>query len=90
VGGHRASGWRATCRFDSTAATDGADLFGVQIDVVGPSRIDPGEVVLCVLRLWATEVLPGPIEAGTHLTIFEGAKQVAIGTVVSFAEVGND
>lgn len=87
MGGHRSSGWRATCRFDSLTTADGADLLGVEIAVVGPSRIEPGEELLCVLRLWAADVLPGPIGAGTQLAIFEGGRQVADGAVVSFAEV---
>lgn len=89
VSGHRASGWRSVCRFDSIVATDGADVFGVEVELLGPDRIEPGERADCRLRLWAADNLPGPVAAGTSLLILEGTKEVATGQVVSFTKAGD-
>lgn len=90
VSGSRVSGWRAASRFDSVTATDGSELFGVEICLVDSPHIEPGATLLCVLRLWAADLLPARIEPGTHLTILEGAKQVATGVVLCFAEVASE
>lgn len=63
---------------------DGADVIGLEMELPKGCSIEPGLSVQCVLRLWAADVLPGPLSAGTRLTILEGAKTVAFGHVESF------
>lgn len=85
--GHRHSGWRAVCRFDGVTATDGAGVFGVEVQLPGQDHIEPGEEARCELHLWAAADLSGPIAVGTGLQLMEGTHEVARGEVTSFTEV---
>lgn len=86
VTSYRASGWRSVCRFDSIVAADGSDVFGIEIELLGRNRLEPGETAECRLRLWASDTLPGRVVAGTRIVILEGSGEVARGEVVSFTQ----
>ena len=82
VAGGRRTGYRSTCVFEGVVATDGAERFGFELQLVDRERIEPGDTARCRLRVWAGDALPTGLAPGTEIRFFEGVTEVAVGEVL--------
>jgi len=65
-------------------STDGADRFPVEVLLPGRDRLEPGEEAEVSIRLWGADLLPGPLEMDTRLSLSEGDPEIASGTLLSY------
>jgi 8-oxo-dGTP pyrophosphatase MutT (NUDIX family) len=66
--------------FDGITAPDGARLFGFEATIPA-GRIEPGETLDVVFRIWALPETGIVLSPGLKFTVFEGRTAVAWGEV---------